>query len=363
MSKFFSFALIFLNICYSIPRFSLIEGSSCKLCHVNPNGGSLRNDYGIIIGSDDITYEKSKEIINNSDIGEISDHIRIGADLRIQSINDKNKNVTFPMQLDLYSYFNYNNLFGFYIESEALIDNTEYWTIAYLPIFDAYVKAGQSKPYFGLNIDDHTAFIRGGNINSKFGLDKEGSVFSPYQKSVNIIEFGLNFSELSIVTSISNNFIMNNYSNVGFLGIPQKRTYSLRAEAYSKILNYNILYGLSYMEEEKIKLKNLFGGFLVNKISVMAEIDLIENWVSQKQAMATFSEIAFMYKSGLNLLFQYNFYDEDIKFQTNIINRYSLGIEFFLFNFWEFKFQLRYNKLNNLGFEPAEFLTQYHFWF
>ena len=60
MSKFFLFALILLNICYSIPRFSLIEGSSCKLCHVNPNGGSLRNDYGIIIGSDDITYEKSK---------------------------------------------------------------------------------------------------------------------------------------------------------------------------------------------------------------------------------------------------------------------------------------------------------------
>ncbi|MAI88422.1 MAG: hypothetical protein CMF98_05075 [Candidatus Marinimicrobia bacterium] len=363
MFKVLLLFLIFFNSLHTIPRFSLIEGTSCKLCHVNPNGGSLRNDYGIIIASEDITYEKSKTIINNNDLGEISDHIRIGADLRIQSINDKKKNVIFPMQLDLYSYFNYNNLLGFYIESEALIDNTEYWTIAYLPIFDGYVKAGKSKPYFGLNIDDHTSFIRGGNINRKFGLDKEGSIFSPYQKPVNIIEVGLNFSEISIITSIANNFIGYNSSNIGFLGIPNKRTYSFRAEAYSKFLNNNIFYGLSYIEEEKIKLKSLFSGFFVNKVSMMTEIDIIENWVNDKQGMATFSEIAFMYKPGLNILFQYNFYDEDIQFQTNVINRYAVGIEFFLFNFWEFKFQTRYNKLNNLNFEPIEFITQSHFWF
>jgi len=363
MFKFFPPLIILLNVLYGVPRFSIIEGTSCNLCHINPSGGSLRNDYGIIITSEDITYEKTNKILNNDDIGEISNHIRIGADLRLQSVKDKNKNVLFPMQLDLYSFLNYKNLVGLYIESETLIDNTEYWTIAYLPILEGYVKAGRSKPYFGLNIDDHTAFIRGGNINPKYGMVREGSIFSPYKNPVNIIEFGFNLSNIFITSSISNSFINNNSSNISFLGLPNQRTYNFRAEIYSEFLNTNMLYGISYLEEQNINFKSIFGGFFLNKISFMSEIDLIENWVDFNQGMASFSEIAFMYKPGLNLLFQYNFYDENLKLQTNSIQRYSIGIEFFLFNFWEFKFQTRYNRFNDLKFEPIEFIGQLHFWF
>ena len=114
------------------------------------------------------------------------------------------------------------------------------------------MKAGKSKPYFGLNIDDHTSFIRGGNINRKFGLDKEGSIFSPYQKPVNIIEVGLNFSEISIITSIANNFIGYNSSNIGFLGMtvlslfffmmPVADLYNIKLLLYDICVNYSSIY-------------------------------------------------------------------------------------------------------------------------
>ena len=39
-------ALIIFNLLLALPRFSIETSTSCMSCHVNPNGGGMRNDYG-----------------------------------------------------------------------------------------------------------------------------------------------------------------------------------------------------------------------------------------------------------------------------------------------------------------------------
>src|ERR1700734_4195853 len=57
------------------------EGYKCNVCHVNPTGGGLRNDFGI-------TYAKvllPAETVDNSIdtwTGKLTDRLRIGGDLR-----------------------------------------------------------------------------------------------------------------------------------------------------------------------------------------------------------------------------------------------------------------------------------------
>ena len=48
-----------LNSLFSLPRFSLEESSSCMSCHINPTGGSMRNDYGSNVYTlDELTIRK-----------------------------------------------------------------------------------------------------------------------------------------------------------------------------------------------------------------------------------------------------------------------------------------------------------------
>jgi hypothetical protein len=107
----------------AIPRFAIKEGASCNTCHVNPAGGALRNDYGMLITSaDELPMPKTASLITLDDVGQLTDHLRIGADLRMQAITDSEESSVFPMQRDLYAYFDLKGMVGLYVESEALME-------------------------------------------------------------------------------------------------------------------------------------------------------------------------------------------------------------------------------------------------
>ena len=68
------------EILVAIPRFSIKEGS-CNTCHVNPTGGALRNDYAsLVISSDELAMPTTAALVQLSDPGQLTDHLRIGAD-------------------------------------------------------------------------------------------------------------------------------------------------------------------------------------------------------------------------------------------------------------------------------------------
>ena len=59
--------------------------------------------------------------------------------------------------------------------------NMEYWAlISNLPL-NSWLRVGRTLPNYGLRIDDHTSFIRGGNLNkTNIGLEKEGLLFTDF---------------------------------------------------------------------------------------------------------------------------------------------------------------------------------------
>ena len=63
------------------PYLAVEEGYKCNVCHVNPTGGGLRNDFGL-------TYAKvllpAETVDNTLDSwnGKITDRLRVGGDLR-----------------------------------------------------------------------------------------------------------------------------------------------------------------------------------------------------------------------------------------------------------------------------------------
>ena len=86
-----AFSFLLVQSVGAIPRFAIKEGASCNTCHVNPAGGALRNDYGMLITSaDELPMSKTSSLITLDDMGQLTDHLRIGADLRIQAITDRN---------------------------------------------------------------------------------------------------------------------------------------------------------------------------------------------------------------------------------------------------------------------------------
>ena len=348
----------------AIPRFAIKEGASCNTCHVNPAGGALRNDYGVLITSaDELPMPKTSSLITLDDVGQLTDHLRIGADLRMQAITDSEGSTAFPMQTDLYAYFDLKGMIGLYVESEVLQENTEYWTNAFFPFLNGYVRVGRMRPMYGLMLDDHTSFIRGGNLQRTHGLLKEGLPFSPLTPPVNTAELGMFRSDFLFSASLSNGFLAGEAAKATFLGPPSNRTAVIRAEYSSSLGDYSGLAGVSYLSEGDTEIKGVFGGISRDRFTWTGEVDLASGWAGDVNSVASYSEIAWMIKPGIHLLAKYDFFDEDIELLENALSRFSLGAELYPFSFLELKIQMRKTHVSGTGMSPIEFLFQTHAWF
>lgn len=348
----------------AIPRFAIKEGASCNTCHVNPAGGALRNDYGMLITSaDELPMPKTGSLITLDDVGQLTDHLRIGADLRMQAITDSEESTAFPMQTDLYAYFDLKGMIGLYVESEVLQENTEYWTNAFFPFLNSYVRVGRMRPMYGLMLDDHTSFIRGGNLQRTHGLLKEGLPFSPLTPPVNTAELGMFRSDFLFTASLSNGFLAGEAAEATFLGPPSNRTAVIRAEYSSSLGDYSGLAGASYLSEGDTEIKGFFGGISRDRLTWTGEVDFAGGWTGDVNSVASYSEIAWMIKPGIHLLAKYDFFDEDIELLENALSRFSLGAELYPFSFLELKIQMRKTHVSGTGMSPIEFLFQTHAWF
>ncbi len=355
--------MISVEILVAIPRFAIKEGS-CNTCHVNPTGGALRNDYAsLVISPDELAMPKTAALVQLSDPGQLTDHLRIGADLRAQFISDREETSFFPMQADFYAYYDVPGFASVYVESEALRGTTEYWSNVFLPLLNSFVKVGKLRPSYGLGLDDHTSFIRGGNIKRTHGLVKEGLPFSPMRPPVNGAEIGFFGIDYSVTGSISNGFLAGESAEAAFLGPPDNRTLVLRGERSFSRGEIDGFVGASYLSEGKTVLKGVFGSIARGPLLWMGEVDLMSGWSGNMTGMASYSEFALIVSQGFHLLAKYDFIDEDTQVLNNALSRFSLGVELFPLSFLEFKIQLRKTAVAGVGTSPVEFLFQTHAWF
>ena len=355
--KLYAFFIFFSpTFLLGIPRYALQNSSSCILCHVNPSGGGLRNDYGILYGMDDLTAKVPQKFSSYSGI--ILNHIQIGGDVRIQSVS-KNKGdlpdglAIFPMQANIQMKTNVKQLT---ILADLATLQSDLGVQFLYNLKDNYIRVGSSKPSFGLRLEDHTVFTRGGNIKLVKGNNREGMPFTPRLKNAPIAEIGRFHGNAHLTVGITKGYFSN-----------ESETIFGKAEHYGSLGIMNRLIGISYLKQihskNGLEMINLFGGLSSGKLSWMGEMTVAENLVLG-QSFATYSELTYQMKRGLNISGRIDFFDESISFTQDAIRRTTIGLNYVPLPFLDIKFQIRSAKLfSDVESKGIELLTQLHVWF
>ena len=368
--KNFLFPIILSFPLFALPRFAAENGTSCNLCHVNPTGAGLRNDYGISLFSmEELPMEKGMIFTDEDYTGSILENLRFGADLRFQVLSHTDSlTAYFPMQGDLYGNLTVSKGVEVYVKQDLLRQQPEFWS--YLPLLpkDGYLRIGRFIPTYGLRLDDHTTFTRGGNLRIRHGLKKEGMPFSPDKVTPGIIEAGMYISDIFLTLSTANKFVTGNESGYGFSESLKDKNLTFRGEYTGSIGSATVLFGSSFMKEDDFQLLGLFGGASFLGLTWIGEVDIAENWVVDNTTtlnpLASFSEFSYPLKQGLHFVVRYDLFDEDINIKNNAISRWTVGADVFPLSFFEIKLQGRFTSLSGDGEKPEpEYLIQFHTWF
>ena len=150
------------------PYLAVEEGYKCNVCHVNPTGGGLRNDFGI-------TYAKvllPAETLDNtldSWSGKITDRLRVGGELRTDWSRDTAPNSPSQQSFALEQFRVYADLtilpdrLGIYADEQVAPNGSqnEEAYVRYGSTTDGfYLKGGQFYLPFGWRLQDQTAFVQ-----------------------------------------------------------------------------------------------------------------------------------------------------------------------------------------------------------
>jgi hypothetical protein len=151
------------------PYLAVQEGYKCNVCHVNPTGGGLRNDFGI-------TYAKvllpAETVDSKLDAwtGHLTDNLRVGGDIRADWSRDTQPSSPSTQSFALEQFRVYADLaiipdrLGIYVDEQIAPDGStnEEAYVRYGNTNNGgfYFKGGQFYLPFGWRLQDQTAFVR-----------------------------------------------------------------------------------------------------------------------------------------------------------------------------------------------------------
>ena len=159
---------LFAQAARSEPYLAVQQGYKCETCHVNPTGGGLRNDVGIVFAENVMPATGLPDGVPIW-TGKISDFLRLGGDLRASWIRTdvpkaSAQQGTSLNQLRLYTDVSViPNRLDLYVD-EGLAPGNAQTLEAYARLSDAasgfYLKGGKFYLPFGWRLQDQTAFVR-----------------------------------------------------------------------------------------------------------------------------------------------------------------------------------------------------------
>ncbi|MCX7908246.1 MAG: hypothetical protein N2560_01845 [Ignavibacteria bacterium] len=198
------------NYCHTTPELSIWSGNKCSKCHINPQGGGIRTEFGwkylrdasqFPIGKDEI--KKIYELFDKEQYwsklsfeqeGKDSLGFSYGFDFRFQSVRSHRtelaKRKFFPMEAAIYVLLKPNEFINFngqYNLGSLVFQGQDNWTAsANIKILDFLpeIQLGKFQPSFGIRDCDMTRFDR--RIAS---VDYSSSLFPP-----DYSEFGIELS-------------------------------------------------------------------------------------------------------------------------------------------------------------------------
>lgn len=354
------------------PYMAVREGLRCSGCHVNQTGGGKRGDIVSAHARQILRYPNWFDDLTapvEAFDGRINRYLALGANVRtsytaiLQDEPDANGRVDNNRafrdrlgenQLDVteaVAFLEANlipDVFTVYVDQRFApnTDNREVWGMLRLP-WDVYVKGGRMFLPYGLQLQDDTAFIRGG---------REGSVTTgfSFEQQQGAVELGYEGDPFSAAFAVSE-------------GSPGDRDLRVTGSVYAMLTELpvvrNVLLGGSASRTGPDGVESLafgfFGGAAVGPVTLLAQCDFLEEKsdLTGRTTQGTFihySEANYLLLDWLNVKVAFDYADDDgdIRQRSNDSeNRFSFGIEPFLSRFLQLR--LFYRVSNGVRSEPT----------
>ena len=310
--------LFLTNYAPAEPYLAVQEGYKCNVCHVNPTGGGLRNNFGV-------TYAKAllpaETVKNGMDAwnGRLIDAVRIGGDLRADWSDSFVPNSPSQQQFGLEQFRLYADVavipdrLGLYID-EQVAPNSALNMEAYVRYGNSndglYFKGGQFYLPFGWRLQDQTAFIR-----ELSGI----SMTTPEQG----VEVGYEHAAWSAQLDLT---------NVPAAGSGEKAGHQITGQTvYVRPLwRLGIATSLTQSDAGNRRIAGLFAGVRTGPVSWLGEIDAVRDagFVGGRSLAAGLIEANWRIRKGQNLKLTAESYDPDRAIAHDQQARYSLVYEF-----------------------------------
>ncbi|PKL82540.1 MAG: hypothetical protein CVV24_09535 [Ignavibacteriae bacterium HGW-Ignavibacteriae-3] len=371
----FLLVLFFLSIIstqiYSLPRFALRYLDKCSSCHFNPTGGEMRNENGFVFGKNVMSMISPRD--DKFPISpKLSDNVSFGFDYRSQFLYSQEKKRT-----------DFQDMTGSVYLNAAVSDKIDvtarydfiwsiwegYGTARILPN-GSYIKIGSFSPNFGIKLDDHTSYTRGGDYGLLFSTGAiRGLIYNPLYLETGI-EVGANLSDIINLTAS----VGKSRSNSTFAADP---TWTTRLELSPSINKVGLLLGASYTSTKTKSFNQvtgsvsnlptqLYGGFAgigYKQFTLMGEFDIATDYISSGgRSSAMMIEAAYQVLVGLEAVIRYDRFDPDTNKNKDERAHLVLGFEFYPYSFVEVRPQYRIN-LEDPSIDNDAFVLQFHFWY
>lgn len=367
------FLLFYFSEVTSLPRFALRENRSCIDCHVNPTGGIIRNRSGWSYSKNMMAMvsPRSDFEMNNK----ISENIQFGFDVRGQfllQMTDSTKKTDFQrMNGSLYTSIDLSEDISFVARYDFIQNIWEGYGVAQLIPEVFYVKGGAFSPNFGIRIDDHTAYTRGGDLGLLFTTgSKQGLIYTPmYVESG--AEVGVNIYDQAFLTAS-----VGNASSQLFIKDPSFTANLKITPTISDEIGLFVGGSLGIYRDKRsssppkfqqifpqVRMYGGYFGFGFENFTLMSEYDFADDYLVSDTKSAFFMlEASYRIFKGLDAVFRFDKFDPSTKSNGDDLNRYIIGFEFFPYSFVEIRPQYRF-QVETPSIKNDAALIQIHFWY
>jgi len=293
----------------------------------------------------------------------IGDNISFGLDYRTQFLYSAEKKRADFQQMTGSVYTNVAlakniNLLGRY---DFINQIWEAYGVAHILPNNGYIKAGSFQPNFGIRMDDHTAYTRGGDLFLLFtgGDTRQGLIYAPYYTEAGV-EAGFYISNWALFTASAGANITTNRT------LTKDPTYTTRLELNPKIGRVGLLLGGSYAKAnvpQKADFYGFFTGFGYTRFSLLGEFDfgknVIVDGIKSNFAMV---EAAYVITLGLEAVVRYDRLDPNTSVSKDELQHIVVGFEWFPYSFIEIRPQYRF-MLEDPTKNNDSAVIQFHFWY
>lgn len=352
--------ILFISKTDALPRYALKLGDNCASCHVNPTGGNMRNLNGWHFGKNLLgMYTPHDKKFKLSP--QLNENISFGLDYRTQFLYSQEKEKTDFQEMtgSIYADVGIGEKINVFARYDFINFIWEGYAVAKILPNDGYIKVGTFQPNYGIRLDDHTAYTRGGDFFLLFTQGaRQGLLYDPFYRETGI-EFGLNFAGISNFTFSAGK----NSANTSFRADP---TYTARLEFTPRIGELGILLGASSVITHLPRRSNLIGGFFgigFGDFALLAQYDVAEDLRAiDTKSNFMMTQASYQIMGGLEAIVRYDKIDPDNAVEKDEISRLVVGFEFFPYSFIEIRPQYRFI-FEDEGVDNNSAVIQLHFWY